>query len=168
MAWRSGANSPLGISVPGTIDTSPSVAVGTVSKFYDPVQGEGTFIYLPGVASVADGDAVVYDLNPGAQAIVRAASGTHANSGRPVAFAVGALVASTYGWYQIEGVAIASVLAGFAAGNLFLSATAGSVDDGAINGAQILGARGSSAIGTPAANKAYVTISRPHIQGQIT
>jgi hypothetical protein len=167
--WKSGANSPLGLSVPGTIDDAATCAIGTIAKFFDATQGEGTFIYLPGVASVVEGDAVVYDLSPGAQAIVRTLSGTHLNTGRPIAFATAAIVAGKFGWFQIEGVAVASVLAGFAANTtVFLTTTAGNIDDAAVNGCQILGARGSSAIGTPAASKAYVTLSRPHLQGQIT
>ena len=169
MAWKSGVNGPLGFPVPGTIDDTAKVPVGTIAKFNDPTLGEGEFIYLPGVASVAFGDCVVYDLVPGAQAIVRTLSGTHLNFGRACAFATAAIVAGKFGWFQIGGVAVASVLAGFAAGaKVFLTTTAGNVDDAAVAGCQVLGAVSSSAIGTPVANKAYITLSRPFVQGQIT
>jgi hypothetical protein len=168
MAWKSGVNSPVGYPVPGNVDATALVPVGTVAKFYDDTQGEGEFIYLPGVASTAAGDCVDYDLVPGGQATVRHTNATASNSGRPVAFATAATIAATFGWYQIGGVAIINVAAGMAIGNLFSTATAGVLDDGADAGDQILGARCSSAIGTPAANKSYATLNRPHVQGQIT
>lgn len=168
MAWKSNANSPLGVSLPGTVDTAVSVPIGTIAKFFDDAFGEGEFIYLPGVAATAAGDCVEYDLAPGAQVTVRHTNATASNSGRPVAFATAATVAATYGWYQIGGLAIINVAAGMAAGNLFGTGTAGVLDDGADAGDQILGARCSTAIGTPSAGKSYATINRPFVQGQIT
>lgn len=169
MVFKTGANSQLGVPnfQPTIADTTPMCPVGTIVKGYDDVQGDGEFIYLPGVASLAYGDAIVYDLAPGAQAVVRTLSGTHLNTGRPVAFAMAAILAGQYGWFQISGVAVASVLAAFAANlPIFLTTTAGNIDDAAVAGCQILGARSSSAIATPLAGKAYVTCNRPHIQGQ--
>lgn len=167
-AWKSGANSPLGYPVPGNVDATELVAIGTIAKFFDETQGEGEFIYLPGVAATAYGDCVEYDLNPGSEVTIRHSNATATGSGRPVAFATAATIAATFGWYQIGGVAVISVAAGMAAGLLFGTATAGVLDDGADAGDQILGARCSSAIGTPAANKSYATINRPFVQGQIT
>lgn len=169
MAWKSGANAPLGYPSPGTVDDTALVQVGTIASFYDDIQGVGEFIYLPGVASTVLGDAVDYDLAPGGQATVRHSNATATNKGWSVAFATAAIVAGKFGWYQIAGVAIASVAAGFAAASsVFGTGTAGVVDDAADAGDQILNARGSSAIGTPLANKAYLTINRPFTQGQIT
>lgn len=169
MAWKPGANAPLGLPVPGNVDDTALVQVGTRAKFYDDTQGEGEFIYLPGVASTAAGDCVDYDLAPGAQVTVRHTNATATNKGWPVAIASAAIVAAKFGWYQISGVAIVNVAAGFAAASaVFGTATAGVLDDAADAGDQIIGARGSSAIGTPAASKAYVTLDRPHVQGQIT
>lgn len=169
MAWKPGANAPLGLPSPGSVDDTAGVQVGTIAKFYDDTQGEGEFIYLPGVASTAAGDCVEYDLAPGAQATVRHSNATATGKGWPVAIASAAVVATKFGWYQIGGVAIANVAAGFAAASaVFGTGTAGVLDDGADAGDQILNARGSSAIGTPAANKAYITLNRPFVQGQIT
>ncbi len=170
MAWKSAANSPLGITLPGAIDTTALVPVGTITKFFDDAFGEGEFIYLPGVASLAAGDCVEYDLSPGLQAVTRHSNATASNKGWPLAFSTAAnILTTTFSWYQISGVAIANVAAGFAAAQaLFGTGTAGVIDDGADAGDQILNGRSSSAIGTPAANKAYVTIERPFVQGQIT
>lgn len=169
MAWKSGVNSPLGYPVPGNVETTEVVPVGSRARFYDDTQGEGEFIFLPGVASTVAGDIVDYDLTPGAEATVRHTNATASNKGSPVAFATAATVASTYGWYQIFGVTIANVLAAFADnGVIFGTATAGSVDDAADAGDQILNARGVSAIDTPSTGKAYVQIAYPFVQGQIT
>lgn len=171
MAFRTSYNSALGMAlalVVGEPDTENTIGIGTIIKAYDPLLGEGEFIYLPGVADTVAGDMVTYDLNPAGPVTARAGTGD-ANSGAPVAFASAAIGAGQFGWYQIGGVAVANVAAGFAAGgSVFATANAGIVDDAAVAGAQVLGAIGSSAIGTPAAGKAYLTISRPFLQGQIT
>lgn len=168
-SWKSGANSALGQPSPGQVDDTARVAVGTRAKFFDETQGEGEFIYLPGVAATAVDDCVEYDLMPGAQTTIRHSNATAPNSGRPVAFASAAILAGKFGWYQIYGVVIANVAAGFvAASKIFGTGTAGTLDDGADAGDQILNAVGSSAIATPAAGKAYLTVAYPFVQGQIT
>jgi hypothetical protein len=169
MAWKSGANSPLGVAAPnGVADTAAQVAVGTMAKFFDDTLGEGEFIYLPGVANTAIGDLVEYDLSPVGPVTVRHSNATASNSGRPVAIAMSASIAGTFGWYQISGVAIANAVGGTGVGVAMGSATAGSFGAAADAGDQILGARISSAVGTPSAGKVYATISRPFVQGQIT
>lgn len=168
MAFKPGANAPLGIWSFTEVSTTARVPVGTIVKGYDDTQGEAEFIYLPGVASTVAGDMVEYDLAPGAQATVRATNATSSNSGRPVAWAMAAVVASSYGWYQISGVAVGNTVAGTAAGVCMASATAGSVGNTADAGDQVLGARISTAVGTPAAGQSYITINRPFKQGQIT
>lgn len=168
MAWKAGANAPLGLSVPGNVDTVATVQVGTIAKFYDDALGEGEFIYLPGVASTAAGDLVEYDLAPGAQLTIRHSNATASNSGRPLAVATAACVAATFGWYQIGGVAIVNTTAAQAAGNVYGTATAGSVGNTLDAGDQILNARLVTATGVPAALKAYMMIMRPFVQGSIT
>lgn len=169
--FSTGANSPLGVPDfnPAIIDTTEKIAVGTIARGFDETQGWAEFIYMPGVASCAAGDLVVLDLTPGAEAVVRTLSGTHLNTGQQVGVAMAALVAGKYGWFQIAGVAVVNVLAAFAAASkVFLTTTAGSVDDAAVAGCQVLPARGVSAIGTPAAGQAYVMLNRSFVQGQIT
>jgi hypothetical protein len=167
MVWKTGTNSPLGLSAPnGVADPTQINPNGTTAKFYDDVWGEGEFIYLPGVASCAAGDLVAYDLLPTGVTVTRATG--LANSGRPLAVALGATAAGQWGWYQIGGVAIVNAVAGATAGTAVLSATTAQVQTTHIAGSQILGARLSSAVGTPAANKAYMTLNRPHMQGAIT
>lgn len=170
MAFKTSYNAALGMPVItlAGVDTQPRVVVGTIVKGFDDLLGEGEFIYLPGVAGTVGGDMVTYDLLPGGQATTRATAGNAANTGLPVAVAVAAVPALSYGWYQISGAAALNVIAATAVGRLFASATAGQGTSVAANGSQVLGAKLSSAVGTPAAGQSYVTLMRPFMQGQIT
>lgn len=170
MVFKTSQNAGLGN--PGfavtAVDTVARVAIGTVVRGFDDTLGEGEFIYLPGVANTVAGDAVVYDLLPSGPATVRLAKDAANNSGRPVAFAVVAVPALSYGWYQIGGCAIVNTIAATVAGSMMATATTGSVGNTADAGDQIIGARISSAVGTPAANQSYATLNRPTMQSQIT
>jgi len=170
MAFKTSYNSALGIPdiAPATVDAVARYPVGTTIKAYDDTLGEGEFIYLPGVASTVAGDLIEYDLTPAAQATVRGSNATSSNAGRPVAFAMGATVANTFGWYQIGGLAVVNAVAATAAGAMYASATAGSISSTLDAGDQILNARISSGVGTPSAGKCYATINRPFKQGNIT
>lgn len=171
MGIRTSYNSGLGVPVVGVLDTDlvAKYPVGTIIKGYDDVLNqECEYIYLPGVANTVAGDVVVYDLLPSGPTTARAVETTFANSGRPVAVALAAVVAGMYGWYQITGIATVNATAAAAAGAMNLTATAGSVNSAANAGDQVLGARLSSAVGTPAAGKAYATLNRPCMQSQIT
>lgn len=150
------------------VDTVRAVAIGTVMTGFDDVQGEGQFIYLPGVAACVLGDVVTYDLLPSAPTVTRALAAGGANTGLPIAVAIAAVPAGSFGWFQISGVAEVNVIAATAAGRAFLSATAGQLTSVAAAGAQLLNARISVAVGTPRAGVSYVTIARPSVQSQIT
>lgn len=172
MPFKTGQNSPLGMpnfqSVPP--DTSPQTPIGNIVTAYDDVLGFAEFIYLPGAANVAANDLVAYDLNPAGPTVTRAVAGAgFSNSGRPLATPLVALGAGTFGWYQISGVAIVNAIAGSTANSpVYMSATTGSITTTAAAGAQLVGARTNTAVGTPAAGKAYVTLQRPCAQTQIT
>ena len=93
------------------------------------------------------------------------------NQAAPVAVAMSANLAGTFGWYQIEGNAVVkkTAVAVSPQVTLFLSATAGRVKVLASAGLQVLGAR-SANLATIAATVSTVTVTlnRPHLQGQIT
>lgn len=168
MVFKTGYNVGLGATVFTSVDTAAMYALGAIVKGLDDVFGEGEFIYLPGLALTAAGDAVVWDLLPAGQTTTRTLVATHANSGRSVGFAMAATIAATFGWYQIAGVATVNATAATAIGKCMLTATAGSVNSAAVAGSQLLNATISSAVGTPSAGKCYVTCNRPNIQSQIT
>ena len=151
------------------VDVVRKVAIGTTIRGYSDTFGEGTFIYLPGAAGVVAGDLVAYDMLPSNPTVTRLIAGAGVNnSGRPVAVALTAIPAGQFGWYQIRGVAVVNAIVGTAVGNLFASGTTGSATSVAAAGAQILGARISSAVGTPSAGRSFITINTPCMQSQIT
>lgn len=146
----------LGQSLIGSVDTVAAVPVGTIVRATDPAYGAGEFIYLGGVASTALGSWVTYNLDDGSTTRLAA------NAIGPVAVAMGATVAGTFGWYQIGGKAIGLALTGFVDNaNVYATATAGSVDDAIVEGDRVKLAKGASAVGTPSAGLAEFEISRP-------
>lgn len=171
MAWKTGLNAGLGLPnaiQPVVPDPTPYVPVGTVASFWEDTLGPANLIYLPGIANVAAGDVVAYDLFPGNATVSRLVTPGNANNGRSVAVALSPVVTAQYGWFQITGVAIVNAIGGVVAGPAMGSGTAGSLGSAAVAGGQILGARFSSGVGTPATGKAYLTLNNPFIQGQIT
>jgi hypothetical protein len=142
------------------VDTTKSFPLGTMVDAIDPTYGMGRFIYLAGVASVVAGDVVKYDE---AFATTRAVAATRG----PLAVALAAVDATTeYGWFQVQGVATVSVLAGDVADALqYLTATAGSIDDAVVATQKIDGLLSMAAVGTPSANKAYCLLAFPCANG---
>ncbi len=150
----------------GATTVYPATALGRVPgprlleevQAFDPIYGNGKFIYLLGVASTAIGSWVTYNQDDGSTALLVP------NAIGPVAIAMSANVAGQYGWYQIEGKAVGLVLAGFADnGNVYGTATAGSVDDAIVAGDRVQNAKGASAIGTPSGSFAEMEIYRPFV-----
>lgn len=89
------------------------------------------YIYLQGAASVAIGTAVTYNSAYLAARTVTGAKG-------PVGFAMAAIVASTFGWFLINGSTTTAVYAGAAVnGAKLYSAGTGTVDDAVVAGDQI-------------------------------
>lgn len=168
MAWST-ANDRLGTGIPGVVYDTQIVPIGSMNNFYDPIYGEGTFIFLPGAASVAAGDVVEYTTGNGAASpagSVTRWAGT-AGSGKPLAVASAATIAATWGWYQVVGLAVINTSGVVAAGDkAFWQATA-TVSTTQVNGKQMNGAQAVSANGVPSANKAVYQICWPVAQGQI-
>lgn len=145
-------------------DTVQNHALGTQVTANDPTYGQGTFIYLKGIANTVVGSLVDYDQTLGTTALAPATGGIG-----PVAVAMSANVASQYGWYQVVGAAAVKCpnAAVVGAEVFMLAATPGSVDDAAVNGEQILNAKFSTTTGTPSSGLAIIQIAWPFHQGQI-
>jgi hypothetical protein len=112
------------------VDTTALYALG--SRVQDKSCNE--YIYLSGVASTVAGSAVTFT---GAYATRLAI----ADMVGPVAFAMAATVASTYGWYQIAGLATGITLTAVTTQlPLYLTVTAGELDDAAVGGDIVHGA----------------------------
>ena len=94
----------IGCQAIATTSTTKQHALGTIITAEDPTLGVGEFIYLTGVGSTVVGSIVNYDNN------FQTALDTSATAGPscPLAVAMSANVASSYGWYQISGLAVAT------------------------------------------------------------
>jgi hypothetical protein len=133
--------------------TTQNEVLGRIVNAYDISRGWGEFIYLKGLASTAVGEVVHYNSDDYSTTLAVA------NGIGPIAVAMAATVASEYGWYQISGKASALALTGFADdANVYLTATAGSIDDADVAGDYVANAKGASAV---ASGLADLEISRP-------
>jgi hypothetical protein len=147
------------------IPTPPAV-LGQVERAFDPTYGAGEFILLVGVASTTIGSLVTYD-GTTYQTILAA---TTSNQARPVAVAMSANLAGSFGWYQIEGTAVAvkSTSTKFNATvalGVFSTGKVGATG----SGKEILGARTANAATVASATTTVnVVMNRPHLQGRIT
>lgn len=149
-------NALIGSQPIADTDTTQRHPLGTIVVADDPTYGAGEFIYLKGVASTVVGSWVTYNMDDGSTTLLAA------NAIGPVAIAMSINVASQYGWYQIQGKAVGKVLAAFADnGNVYATATAGSIDDAIVAGDRVKGAVGASAIDTPSTGLAEMEIARP-------
>lgn len=119
--------------------TTKNHQLGTISVGFDTDYGYGEFIYLLGVANTATSSWVTYNADDWSTTLLAA------NARAPVAIAMSANVASQYGWYQISGKAIGKCLTQFADnGRVYITATAGSVDDASVAGDVVFLATGAS------------------------
>jgi hypothetical protein len=142
-----------GISVVSDTQQHP---LGTICQAYDGTYGMGEFIYLKGVASTAQGSWVLYNADDFTTSLLAA------NDIGPVAVAMCATVASTYGWYQIQGKTVGKAAASYADNGLvYATSTAGTIDDAVVAGDRVKNAKGASALDTPATGFAEFEISRP-------
>jgi len=121
------------------VDSTLKHVLGT--RAFDVAGNE--YIYLTGVANTVVGDWVTFDEAHLTLLAVADAQGR-------VGVAMAAITADEYGWYQIYGKnTIALALTGFADnGFVYLTSTAGSVDDAAVTTDKVVGAFGRSAVGS--------------------
>lgn len=144
--------------------------LGDIARAYDPVYGSGEFIYLLGVASTVVGSVVTYNGNAtGTPTFQTTLAPATANLAQPVAVAMAANLAASYGWYQISGNAVVATNGTLAAGPapVYLVGS-GQITSSATAGKQMVNAINVTATGTPSAGLAVVEISRPFAQGAIT
>ena len=161
-----GVTSPGGVSSGSTsVIPTPPNTLGQIERGFDPTYGAGEFILLVGVASTAVGSLVTYD-GTTYQTTLAATTG---NQARPVAVAMSANLAGTFGWYQIEGTAVVAKTAAKVSPTVAIGVVSTGKIGASASGKEILGARSANAA-TVASATATVTvvINRPHLQGRIT
>ena len=159
-------DSRVGLQAIDDLDTTKNHALGTIIKAESPTYGAGEFIYLLGVVNTVAGSPVTWDALTHQTVLAPVGS----NLPSAVAFAMGACVAATYGWYQISGKVLASkaaticCVAGAAVGvkttGLISKTGSGKELEGAI-----CAATGSAKTGVITV---LLAISRPRYQGRIT
>jgi len=118
----------MGVQPINETSTTQKHPLGFKVDATDYTYGTGTFVYLKGVASTTAGDLVCYDQANGDTA--RAVAGG-ADSTGACAVAMSANVASQYGWYQVFGAGPVKAATVAADTPLYLTSTAGQVDDAA-------------------------------------
>ena len=118
------------VGVTGDVHTTKSNELGAVRVFSD----GNSYIYLAGCTSCADGSVVVFQ--PGVWTAALITSGLKGN----VAIATGAVDAATkYGWFTYVGQDVATARSAIASNtNLFAGGVAGSLDDVAVKGDQVI------------------------------
>lgn len=163
MAWTINENTLIGQAFDST-STTQNHPLGFTVKGKDPTYGAGVFIYLKGVASTAAGDWVGYSPTLGTS--VRAV----ANGNYPLAVAMSACSTTTlFGWYQIEGVATALGLTSITttSGFLWLTATAGAVDDASVIGDAVINARKTATVHVVGTFLDTYNINRPFCTNRV-
>lgn len=151
-----------------TVIPSPPLYAGMVVTAQDPTLGMGEFILLLGVASTIVGSVVRYNATTWQTALVTGVAAQ--KQATPVAVAMSANLAATWGWYQFSGNAVIKKTAVQFAPNvpIFMSATAGRVKALLSGGTQVLGATTANlATVTTTTSTITVSLNRPHLQGQI-
>lgn len=147
------------------IPTPPAV-LGQIERAFDPTYGAGEFILLVGVANTAVGSLVTFD----GTTYQTTLCATTSNQARPVAVAMSANGAGSFGWYQIEGTAVVTKTTG---AKVNPTVAIGVVSTGKVgasaSGKEILGARSANAATVASATTTVnVVVNRPHLQGRIT
>lgn len=144
--------------------TTQNHKLGTIVQAEDPTYGAGEFVYLKGVASTAVGSWVGYSPTLGTT-VLAAANGNY-----PLAVAMSACNTTTkFGWYQISGVAQALGLTSIthSSGFLWLTSTAGSVDDASVIGDAIVNARKTTTVHVVGTFLDTYNINRPFTTNRV-
>lgn len=160
-----GLTSPVEVSSgAATTYPTPPNRLGMIVRAVDPTYGTGEFIFLAGVASTIVGSVVTYNTT----SFTTALAPIGANKPQPIAIAMSANVAATtFGWYQIGGMAVAAKTSALALGS---NAAVGVLTAGLIaataSGKEVEGALTAAKATTP--KTVTLVINRPRMQGRVT
>jgi len=161
------ANFDSGVTQPNSASATPSPPLypGMVIQAQDPTFGMGEFILLAGVASTAVGSLVTYNT----VSFTTTLCPVTANLGQPVAVAMSAnIVATTWGWYQIGGVAVVAKSTGLGlATNVAVAVNSIGKVGTVASGKQVLGVRTANST-VSATTTVRRIMDRPHMQGRVT
>ncbi len=131
MAAQKTGGSHASIGALTDVDTTARNTVGARTRGTDATGNDAEYIYLAGCASTIVGSVVTFD-EAGATTLLAA------NAKGPVAVAMALTVASTYGWYGIQGTFPTDVVANSADNSTIgRETTDGKVGDGRAAGDEI-------------------------------
>lgn len=161
MTWTPAGNFLLNQAIADR-STTKKHELGTYVTCKDPTYGAGEFIYLKGVASASVRTWVTINMDDGTTTRLAA------NAIGPVAIAMSTLTASYYGWFQRSGKALGACLTLYADNaNVWITATAGSVDDTSVAGDLVANAKGASTT-TVSSGYAEFEIDRPFVTDRLS
>jgi hypothetical protein len=171
MAFIITENKVLSQAIATTSTTQAAdIPLGTIVRATDLTFGAGEFIYLLGVASTVAGIAVTWNATTYQTTLLAST----ANLSCPVAWAMSANVAGSFGWYQITGLhpALKTAVKADPAVNgtrVYISGTTGRIMQTSAAGKCILGAaRANLTTVTSTTSTVILLLNRPHAQGPIT
>ena len=161
MTWTPAGNYLLNQAI-AERSTTKKHDLGTIVQCKDDTYGSGEFIYVDGVASCAIRNWLVINMDDGSTTRLVA------DEIGPVGVAMATLTASYYGWVQISGKAIGSCLTLFADnGRVYITGTAGSVDDASVAGNYVWNARGAS-LTVVSSGVADFELNRPFVADRVS
>jgi hypothetical protein len=157
MAYQILGNTVIPQAIADT-STTKKLPLGKIVQAEDPTYGVGEFIYLQGIGSTVVGSIVNYDA-----VWVTALHTSALDKPRPLAVAMSANGANSYGWYQISGQAVVVKADALSLGvGEAIGATAGAavvVATGSILNGMCVAALASA---TTTSTSVRVMINRPH------
>src|SRR5215831_2593548 len=164
MAWAI-TDDIIGVTPITQVDTVQRHPEGMIVHAVESVsQGGGEFLYLKGVVGTVAGSLVSYDQINHTTTLGAPAA---ANSGAPLAVAMGPIVANSWGWYQTMGAAtVAKDGTGLTGGSTVGLGTVAGTCGANTAGKQLLGARVVNTAAAGAAT-AILSLNRPVAQGAI-
>lgn len=161
MAWTI-ENGRIGMQPIANRETSAQHPLGTIVTAKDPTYGQGEFIYVKGGTNGAEKAWATINMDDGTITLLAA------NAIGPAGVLMSALTASYYGWAQISGKALGKCLTQFADnGRVYITGTAGSVDDASVAGDVVHGAKGASTT-TVDSGYAEFEIHRPFTEDRVS
>lgn len=138
------------------VDTSALYELGTIAHGEDDTYGPVELIYLKAGSGVTKALGSVVGFGGDYETVLAVANGIYSG----VAVALGAVAAGEYAWHVKRGNVPTKVAASFADNaNVYLTSTAGTVDDAVVAGDYVYKAKSISAIGTPSAGLAVIYLN---------
>lgn len=161
MTWTPAGNFLLNQAIADR-SLTPKHNPGTILQCKDPTYGGGEFLYSKGAASVVPKTWVTFNSDDGTMTRLAA------NAIGPVGIAMSSATASYYGWFQIGGKALGACLTQFADnGRVYITGTAGSVDDASVAGDVVWNAKGASTT-TVDSGYAEFELNRPFVADRVS